>query len=124
MEEKLLVVGYEHTEDLESEVLTKYLKRKFPFIQEVSGYSLESSGRGSTVSLFLNIYVSPTHFCELLDGRVEKKVINKITKVSSSFIKSVITDWDNQKHPLNIRFFPEINEASILKILDKVREEF
>ena len=108
----------------ENKILTKYLKRNFHFILEVSGYSVERNfNKNRNMSLILDVYVSPEHFCELLDTRVESKVVDKISKYSSGFIKSIITEWD-QSTPIRVRFFPETNEATILKILEESEVEF
>lgn len=104
----------------EVNVINKFFKKQFPFVVEVSGFSFETSYRKE--SLILDIYVSPEHFCELMDGRVEKKVVEKIRKISSSFIKTVLTEFSMDI--LNIRFFPVIVEATILKSLEDIVVEF
>lgn len=106
----------------EIKMLSKFFKKQFPFVIEVSDYSVETSR--SRQSLVLDIYVSPEHFCELMDVRVEKKVVKKMINISSQFIKSVITEWPETTTELNMRFFPEIKEATILKSLDEIVTEF
>lgn len=106
----------------EVNMINRFFKKQFPFVIEVSGYSLETSHRRQ--SLVLDIYVSPKHFCELMDDRVEKKVVTKMKNISSQFVKSVITEWLDTKTELNMRFFPEIEEATILKSLEEIVVEF
>lgn len=105
----------------EIKMLNRFFTRHFPFILEVSGYSLETGYNRS--SFILDVYVSPQHFCELMDSRVEKQVGDKMRELSSTFIKVVIPEWNREITSLNIRFFPQVEEATILSSLKEVRVE-
>lgn len=124
-------------------ILNKYMKKLFPFILEVdsvylgeevydpfsytstfnysfSGSTSISSRRDKTL-LKINIYVSPLHYCELMDCRVEKKITNHIYEGSSALLKSIITSWNGEKP--RILFFPSVGKsASILDGLDITNE--
>lgn len=106
----------------EIRILNKFFTRHFPFILEVSDYSVDL-GRNRS-SFVLDVYVSPQHFCELMDGRVEREVIEKMRELSSTFVKVVIPEWSEEINKLNIRFFPQIERATILSSLEEVRLEF
>ena len=103
---------------MESEliILNKYIKKMFPFIIEVENYVYEKSRRGDILEL--NIYVSPLHFCELMDDRVEKKLQSLMLKQSATLIKSIMTDCN----PDNIKFlfFPDVDKVTIF---DDIPEE-
>lgn len=103
----------------EIKMLNKFFTKHFPFVLEVSGYSLETGYRRS--SFVLDVYVSPQHFCELMDGRVEKQVIDKMKDFSSQFIQTLIPEWNREITALNIRFFPQIEEATILSSLESLQ---
>lgn len=110
----------------EVKIVNKFFKKMLPFVVEVSdagerqhkpnhlrlhkSYVVTSKSKFNTLEI--NIYVSPTHFCELMDYRIEKQVIDRIKLISSQFLKSVFTDWAGDE--LKILFFPEINEQTIL----------
>lgn len=106
----------------ETLVISSFLKRMFPFIVEISELTLEKY-RGSRNSLFLDVYVSPQHFCELMDPRIEQKVTDVIKEHTEQLIKCIVPDW-NQSSPLFFRFFPTTNESTILKFLDEARLKF
>ena len=113
--------------DGELKILNKYLKKMFPFIVEVDSV-LESKRKSiynphtftpvSKGSLKINIYVSPLHFCELMDDRVEKKLQSLMLKQSTTLIKSIMTDCN----PDNIKFlfFPDVDKVTIF---DDIPEE-
>jgi hypothetical protein len=119
----------------ELNILNKYLKKMYPFITEVesvdagseiydpytfipeNNYSTSGSGKKGDV-LRINIYVSPLHFCELMDDRVEKKLQSLMLKQCGSLVKSIITDCN----PDNIRFlfYPDVDKVTIF---DNIPEE-
>lgn len=98
-------------------IINKFFKKNFPFVIEVSEITLLNgiSTRRLTTSnlLEIRIYVSPTHFCELMDHRIESKVSDIIKLKSLSLLKSVFNYWDGGN--IRILFYPEINEQTILK---------
>jgi hypothetical protein len=111
-------------------ILNKYMKKLFPFILEVDSvyvgeelydpytfsptinYSSSGTSRRDKNLLKINIYVSPLHFCELMDERVERKIVNHIVDNCSSLLKSVVTSWDGNKP--RILFFPSVEEKSTI----------
>lgn len=118
-------------------ILNKYMKKLFPFILEVDsvyvgeepynpyGYgnhSTSGTGKRNKNLLKINIYVSPLHFCELMDDRIEKKIVNHMIDNCSSLLKSIVTSWDGNRP--QVLFFPSVGEKSTilegLNILDKI----
>ena len=99
----------------EAKTLSVLLRRKFPFIIYVSSCSFS----GDKTKLYLDMYVSPEHFCELMDNRVERQVVNKIIILSDKLIRSIFSDW-SKKTSLILRFFPEITESTILNDLNTI----
>jgi hypothetical protein len=115
--------------DGELKILNKYLKKMFPFIVEVDSIANRNKSydryndtrcriNGNKNSLNIHIYVSPLHFCELMDDRVEKKLQSLMLKQSTALIKSIITDCN----PDNIKFlfFPDVDKVTIF---DNIPEE-
>jgi hypothetical protein len=123
-------------------ILNKYMKKLFPFILEVDSvyvgeepYEPWSSTFNSPIIynsstrtyrkdkniLKINIYVSPLHFCELMDDRIEKKIVNHIIDNCSSLLKSVVTSWDGNKP--RVLFFPSVGEKyTILEGLEWIEQ--
>ena len=116
----------------ELKIVNKYFKGQFPFVLEVAdagpSYNIKSNKviltNLQSPQLFnlleINIYVSPTHFCELMDHRIEEKVNQRMKSLTSTFLKSVFTDWRGIE--LRLLFFPEINEQTILNQLISLSE--
>jgi hypothetical protein len=113
----------------ELKIVNKFFKEKFPFVLEVvdAGEANSSVNRilscktcreeyqSNYIILEIGMYVTPTHFCELMDHRIESKVISKMKLISSIFLKSVFTDWKGEE--IRFLFFPDINEQTILNQL-------
>ena len=102
--------------ETETKMLDKYMKKMFPFIINVSGVELVKTRRqykdkDSKVKLHISIYVSPSHFCELMDNRVEIKMNQYMLRETSSMIKSIIPDVDENK--IKFLFFPDIDSVTI-----------
>ena len=98
----------------ETILLDKFLKREFPFIVEVSSYELKHQNK----LLYLNIYVSPQHFCELyfngenIESRFEKFIYDNF----GGLIKSIIIDWTMVR--LSIRYYPVMDgESSLMTVI-------
>ena len=121
----------------ELKIVNKYFKGQFPFVLEVSDAGLSYKISANSLSpnelrlhnlnspqefklLEISIYISPTHFCELMDHRIEKKVNQKMTLLTSAFLKSVFTEWKGEE--IRFLFFPEINEQTILNQLTSLSE--
>jgi hypothetical protein len=115
----------------ELKIVNKYFKEHFPFVLEVSDAGppsditpsrmrLKILGSREFNLLEIGIYISPTHFCELMDHRIEEKVNQKMKLLTSTFLKSVFTDWKGVE--LRLLFFPEINEQTILNQLTSLSE--
>jgi hypothetical protein len=94
-------------------LLNKYFKTIFPFIIEVSGYDINKNN-----AININIYVSPTHFCELMDLRVDLKIKQYMLRETSSMIKCLIPDIDVER--IKFLFFPDIDSVTIF---DGIPEE-
>jgi|688.fasta_scaffold01509_44 hypothetical protein len=115
----------------ELKIVNKYFKEHFPFVLEVSDAGPPSDitpnrmkckilGYREFKILDICMYVSPTHFCELMDYRIEEKVNQRMKLLTSTFLKSVFTDWKGDE--LRLLFFPEINEQTILNQLTSLSE--
>ena len=89
-------------------LLNKYIKRMFPFIIEVENYLYEKSKRDV---LKLIIYVSPLHFCELMDGRIDIKVRDMMMKESYGLIKSLLPGFNDNN--IIFSFYPKVDKVTI-----------
>ena len=96
---------------MESEliILNKYLKKMFPFIIEVENYVYEKY-RGNDI-LELTIYVSPIHFCELMDNRIENTLRDMMIIESSGLIKSVLPGFKDNN--IIFSFHPDVDKITI-----------
>jgi len=105
--------------ETETKMLDKYMKKMFPFIINVSDIEpitrkvIVSRNNASRVltEIHISIYVSPSHFCELMDNRVEIKMNQYMLRETSSMIKSIIPDVDENK--IKFLFFPDIDSVTI-----------
>ena len=115
----------------ELKIVNKYFKEQFPFVLEVSDAGPSSDMTPSRMrlkiscprefnTLEIGMYISPIHFCELMDYRIEEKVNQRMKLLTSTFLKSVFTDWKGDE--LRLLFFPEINEQTILNQLTSLSE--
>lgn len=116
----------------ELNILNKYLKKMYPFIIEVEsiengyeGYDYDqgtnwsSAGMGRRTNfLKISIYVSPLHFCELMDDRVSKKLESIMVKQCSSLIKSIIPECNPDS--VKFLFYPNVDKVTIF---DDIPEE-
>jgi hypothetical protein len=80
----------------------------FPFIIKVDNYMYEKSKRDV---LKLIIYISPLHFCELMDGRVDFKLRNMMMKESYGLIKSVLPGFKDNN--IIFSFYPDVDKITI-----------
>jgi hypothetical protein len=112
--------------DSELKMLNKYLKKMFPFIVEVDNifvlkkdmiYDPNTFTPVSNELLQFNTYVSPLHFCELMDDRVEKKLQALMIKQCGSLIKSIITDCNPDK--VRFVFYPDLDKITIFDDIPK-----
>ena len=106
--------------ETETKMLDKYMRKMFPFIINVSEVEpvkirRHSKDRDFKVELRISIYVSPSHFCELMDNRVDVKMNSYMLKETSSMIKSLIPDTDVDR--IKFLFFPDIDSVTIFDIL-------
>lgn len=102
--------------ETETKMLDKYMRKMFPFIINVSEVEPVrvrriSKDRDFKVELRISIYVSPSHFCELMDNRVDVKLNNYMLRETSSMIKSIIPDVDESR--IKFLFFPDIDSVTI-----------
>ena len=102
--------------ETETKMLDKYMRKMFPFIINVSEVEpvkirRHSKDRDFKVELRISIYVSPSHFCELMDNRVDVKMNSYMLRETSSMIKSIIPDADESR--IKFLFFPDIDSVTI-----------
>lgn len=93
-------------------LLNKYIKKRFPFIMEISDFYLQKN------KLVVYAVVSPSHFCELFIHDNINREVNKILKKEfSPMIKSIITEWDENE--VQFVYFPDLKEEpSVLDCLN------
>ena len=102
--------------ETETKMLDKYMRKMFPFIINVSEVEpvkirRHSKDRDFKVELRISIYVSPSHFCELMDNRVDVVMNSYMLRETSSMIKSLIPDADESR--IKFLFFPDIDSVTI-----------
>ena len=110
----------EFTPEIKS--LNKYLKKMYPFIVNVDSINYMKSRRVMTSSQFstramVNVYVSPRHFCELMDERVSRKLENHMVKETIQFFQAVVNP-NVHSNNLQYIFFPDVEEVTIFDGLD------
>jgi hypothetical protein len=107
----------------ESEIkaLNTYLKRMYPFIVNVDSFyknkRISHVSRRKTQETTLNIYVSPTHFCELMDDRVERKLVSKMLSECSQLLPSILPGTTSEDR-FKFIFFPDIDKVTIFNDLE------
>ena len=101
--------------ETETKMLDKYLRNMFPFIINVSDIEPITRNRNNAsrviIEVHISIYVSPSHFCELMDNRVEIKMNQYMLRETSFMIKSLIPNVDENK--IKFLFFPDIDSVTI-----------
>jgi hypothetical protein len=110
----------EFTPEIKS--LNKYLKKLYPFIVNVDSINYTKSRRVMNSSQFntramVNVYVSPRHYCELMDDRVSRKLENHMVKETTQFFQAVVNP-DVHTNNLQYIFFPDVEEVTIFDGLD------
>jgi hypothetical protein len=110
----------EFTPEIKS--LNKYLKKLYPFIVNVDSINYTKSRRVMNSSQFntramVNVYVSPRHFCELMDNRVSRKLEINMIKETIQFFQAVVNP-DVHTNNLQYIFFPDVEEVTIFDGLD------
>jgi len=103
-------------------VLNKYLKKMYPFIVNVDSINYTKSRRvmsdsKSNIKAMVNVYVSPRHFCELMDDRVSRKLENHMVKESIQLFQAAVNPNVNSNN-LQYIFFPDVEEVTIFDGLD------
>ena len=103
-------------------VLNKYLKKMYPFIVDVDSINYMKSRRVMNSSQFntramVNVYVSPRHFCELMDERVSRKLENHMVKETIQLFQASVNP-DVNSNNLQYIFFPDVEEVTIFDGLD------
>ena len=108
----------------ELKVMNKYLKQLFPFIVNIESISYAKSRQVIsnhhakwTVKTRVSVYVSPRHFCELMDDRVSRKLENHMVKETIQFFQSMINP-DINLNTLQFIFFPDVEDITIFDGLD------
>ena len=102
--------------ETETKLLDKYMRKMFPFIINVSEIESVrvrrySKDKNFNLELRISIYVSPSHFCELMDNRVDVVMNSYMLRETSSMIKSLIPDADESR--IKFLFFPDIDSVTI-----------
>jgi hypothetical protein len=101
--------------ETETKMLDKYMRNMFPFIINVSDIEPITRNRNNAsrvlIEVHISIYVSPSHFCELMDNRVEIKMNQYMLRETSFMIKSLIPNVDENK--IKFLFFPDIDSVTI-----------
>ena len=102
--------------ETETKILDKYMRKMFPFIIRIEeiehvGIRRYSKDNKFNLELRIHIYVSPTHFCELMDNRVDIKMNEYLYMETSSMIKSLIPDVGEGR--IKFIFFPDIDSVTI-----------
>jgi hypothetical protein len=110
----------EFTPEIKS--LNKYLKKLYPFIVNVDSINYTKTRRVMNSSQFntralVNVYVSPRHFCELMDNRVSRKLEINMIKETIQFFQAVVNP-DVHSNNLQYIFFPDVEEVTIFDGLD------
>jgi len=110
----------EFTPEIKS--LNKYLKKLYPFIVNVDSINYTKSRRVMNSSQFntramVNVYVSPRHFCELMDNRVSRKLEINMIKETIQFFQAVVNP-NVHSNNLQYIFFPDVEEVTIFDGLD------
>jgi len=108
----------------ELKVMNKYLKQLFPFIVNIESISYAKSRQVIsnhhakwTVKTRVSVYVSPRHFCELMDDRVSRKLENHMVKESIQLFQAAVNPNVNSNN-LQYIFFPDVEEVTIFDGLD------
>ena len=109
----IIIIIYMETE---TKLLDKYMRKMFPFIINVSEIESVrvrrySKDKNFNLELRISIYVSPSHFCELMDNRVDVVMNSYMLRETSSMIKSLIPDADESR--IKFLFFPDIDSVTI-----------
>lgn len=106
--------------NVEVQALNRFLKRMYPFVIEVTDITSKSvrihSLGVSQSRLKISVYVSPIHFCELMDDRVNTKLNKRMSNDCQSLLKSIIPNWDGNH--VQFIFFPDIDTVTIFDGLD------
>ena len=109
-------------DNMESElnVINTIMKRMYPFIVNVDGvernnYRQHSINRRVNKTM-IDIYVSPTHFCELMDDKVHVKLSNRMLNECHQLLRSVYPKL--QIEHTTFRFFPDVDKVTIFDDLD------
>lgn len=96
----------------DNSVITKHLKKSLKFVLNCE---INEDDSLKTKRIFVDVFVSPSHFCELLDPRVEKKVTQKCSEVIYPMLFTLYGMKDTER--VNFRFFPELEESTIFNYI-------
>jgi hypothetical protein len=105
-------------------LINKYVKKIFPIITSISSVEIVVSNKmANQTRLEVNIYITPTHYCEIHYNWVtEQKILKQMNDKTHHIFKSIIFDWDGKQ--INFKFFPDVNltNPTILEELNIVEE--
>ena len=80
----------------ELNILNKHFKKMFPFVLEVVDFTLEPRKEYGANFLYIYMRVSPTHYCELADDKVNNLINRYLFDNSTDLLKSVLPEWDGR----------------------------
>jgi hypothetical protein len=68
----------------------------FPFVIEVVDFTLEPRKEYGANPLCIDMCVSPIHYCELIDDKVNDLINRYLFDNSTDLLKSVLPEWDGR----------------------------
>jgi hypothetical protein len=100
----------------ELNILNKHFKKMFPFVVEVVDFTLEPRKEYGANALYLDMCVSPIHYCELVDNEVNELINRYLFENSTDLLKSVLPEWDGRV--VNFRCRTTLDKFTIFDGLD------
>lgn len=102
-------------ETLDAKPLSIFLKKRFPWIIEVTEVTYRNKNNPFVHSVIrIHIIVNATHYVELMDPKIEKLVIEKLNEILKPLLVSMYSVSHEPQQ--TIVFFPEYSET-ILELL-------
>jgi len=105
---------------LDPKPLSHFLKKEFPFVLDVTSINYEGGVRMYNPNTFdvvdsknsvleIVIVVSPTHYSELTNNVIERKIKNKMNELLEPLLKCMYSEY--YKREPRILFFPDKSET-------------
>ena len=95
----------------ELNILNKHFKKMFPFIIKVVNFTLEPRKELGANFLYIDMYVSPIHYCELADDKVNDVINRYLFDKSTDLLKSVLPEWDGRV--VKFRCYADLGDFTI-----------